>query len=312
MSRLVQDLYLGKDNEQRRLITTPEGVQIRVIVADAGTRATAFIMDMLVVLLIVIGIAVLASYALGEIDGWRLAILQVVIFLLLNFYFVFFELRSGGRTPGKRWMRLRVIDAEGGHLSPQSVFARNLVRDVEVFLPMSILMAPQQTTESSSGLVRAACILWVLGLMFWPLFNKDRKRIGDLIGGTLVVLSPRTQLARDVADTTAAPAHTSPRRPGQPPAAATPRYAFSDKQLDVYGEYELKVLENVLRGGEAVEHAQAVVSVYEKIRRKIRYGGTGVGEDPEAFLRDFYAALRARLERQRLFGKVKKDKFSRD
>ena len=60
-------------------------------------------------------------------------------FALRSFYFIFFELRWQGATPGKRALGLRVIDRKGGRLKPEAVFARNLMREVEMFLPISLL-----------------------------------------------------------------------------------------------------------------------------------------------------------------------------
>ena len=66
-----------------------------------------------------------------------------------------------------------------------------------------------------------------------PLFNRHRLRFGDMIGGTLVVLAPRETLLRDLAE-------------GKTKSTRA-RYNFAREQLQMYGEYELKVLEEVLR-----------------------------------------------------------------
>jgi len=311
VSRRVQDLYLGKSEEKKRMITTPEGVDIRVVVADAGSRCGAIIIYLMIIFatMLVVALVVNLTAGAGELDGWRMAIVQIFAFLLVNFYFIFFELKWQGRTPGKRAIGIRVIDASGGYLRPEAIFARNLVRDVELFVPMAVLISPEQISNSSSGLVRAFSIIWALGLLFWPIFNKDRKRVGDMVGGTLVVLAPKTALLSDVAEGTAAA--QSLRMTAQRPRREAV-YSFTDDQLDIYGEYELQVLENVLRGSDSMEHQAALETVYTKIRRKIRYDDLSRSEDAEQFLRDFYAALRARLEKKRLFGKRKRDKFSGD
>lgn len=301
MSRLVRELYLGKREERKRLLVTPEGIAVRVVLADGGTRASAFALDLVIigVVLALLGLLVSLVAGGGDLDGWRLALIQLAAFLLLNFYFIFFELRWQGRTPAKRLLGLRTIDAGGGSLSAQAIFARNLVRDVELFLPVAVLANPAQVSGSSSGLVRLASVLWALGLLLWPLFNKERRRLGDYVGGTMVVFTPRSVLLDDVVDDAAIASGTTA------PAA----HRFTDAQLDAYGEYELQVLENLLRGAASLDHEQALSAVSRRIQRKIGYDEL-TGASPEAFLRDFYAALRARLERKRLFGKRKKDKYS--
>ena len=81
-------------------------------------------------------------------------------------------------------------------------------------------------------------------------------------------------------------------------------YRFSEKELAVYGEYELQTLERVLREG----RPEAIASVHEAICRKIGWN-PGAG-DERAFLEAYYAQLRARLEGGMRFGKRKADKFS--
>ena len=92
-------------------------------------------------------------------------------------------------------------------------------------------------------------------------------------------------------------------------ARAREELAFTDPQLDVYGVYELQVLEDVLRGRGRAGHADAVRTVAEKVREKIGWSGPPVSD--ERFLEAFYAALRGRLERRLLFGKRRADKHDR-
>jgi hypothetical protein len=70
------------------------------------------------------------------------------------------------------------------------------------------------------------------------------------------------------------------------------------------------VLERVLRTNPLeASYAEAVRTVSEKVRQKIRYGAQVL--DDERFLREFYAAQRAHLEQKMLFGKRREDKFSK-
>jgi hypothetical protein len=125
-----------------------------------------------------------------------------------------------------------------------------------------------------------------------PLLNRDRLRVGDLVAGTIVVRTPDAVLLEDLAATRAAAV-----------AAAVP---FTDAQLDVYGVYELQVLEGVLRGRGTPGHVDAVRTVAAKIRQKLGWEGPATGD--EAFLESFYAALRGRLERRLLLGKRRESK----
>jgi hypothetical protein len=138
---------------------------------------------------------------------------------------------------------------------------------------------------------------WTLVFLFLPVFNKDRLRVGDLIGGTRVVRQPRTVLLPDLVDEAAGTRDQ--------PAV----HAFTDAQLAIYGIYELQVLEDVLRREPgSLGHQATVETVAAKIRAKLEYRGAVT--DELRFLRDFYVALRAHLEQKMLFGQRRRDKFS--
>ncbi|TIU19658.1 MAG: RDD family protein, partial [Mesorhizobium sp.] len=82
-------------------------------------------------------------------------------------------------------------------LTLDQVIARNLMREIEVFLPLSILAARggagvADTLSTIFGLV------WALLFSLFPLFNRDRLRIGDLLAGTWVVEAPKVALVEDL------------------------------------------------------------------------------------------------------------------
>jgi hypothetical protein len=80
-------------------------------------------------------------------------------------------------------------------------------------------------------------------------------------------------------------------------------YRFGEKELSVYGEYEVQTLERVLREN----RQEALVAVHETICRKIGWD-PGAG-DEYAFLEAFYSQLRARLEGGMRMGVRKADKW---
>ncbi len=285
----------GAAAERLREVVTPEGVPLRFAVALAGDRLGAFLLDLLaiggIVLAIVVPLALLAARGLLEGD-LVLAAAVLSIFLVRTFYFAFFELSWQGQTPGKRRLRIRAVDGRGGPLTAEAIIARNLTRELELFLPMVALFAPEALFPGAPAGARLAAVAWMLVLGFLPLFNQDRLRIGDLVAGTVVVRAPDALLLQDLTE-----------------SAPLDAVAFTDAQLDVYGIYELQVLEQVLRGKGQGGHADAVRTVAAKIREKI--GWSGPASDDEPFLDAFYAALRGRLERRLLFGKRRADKHDR-
>lgn len=297
----------GGDGIRRREIITPEGIPIQFTLASIGERITALVIDIAIILAVVVGIALIIGILSPGSDDWISALALLMITLLRHFYFAFGELRGHGATIGKRAAGIRVIDARGGSLEASAVLARNLVRELELWMPLTFLLASSMVWPDAPVWMWVAACGWLLVISLLPLFNKDHLRVGDLIGGTLVVVQPKVQLRVDLADVRAPKQATF--LAVKPPATG-PRYTFTEAQLDVYGIYELQVLEGLLRG-EAAADAAAVTTVAEKIRAKVQYGEkVPLGED-ERFLRDFYAALRAHLEKRLLFGKRREDKHDR-
>lgn len=276
-----------------REFVTPEGVDLRLRLGEVSDRAAALVIDLLIIVItlvvftIVVGAAVWASKA--KVPEMAAVIWLLGFFLLRNFYFTGFELRPGAATPGKRLMKLRVIARNGGRLTADAVFARNALREIELFLPLSFLFGGGG--QGVDGWLATLGSIWSLVFLLFPLFNRDRLRAGDLIAGTMVVRTPKPALLPDLA------------RDG---VNGLTQLAFTSQQLDAYGIKELQVLENVLRGADRRTQAE----VAKRIRARI--GWTG-GEDTSdrAFLSAYYAGLRGRLERQMLFGRRRKDKFDK-
>lgn len=280
-----------------REVTTPEGVPLPFEVASSGDRFGGFFLDTLIQFAVMFVVSMLAmSAAPAGVDGWTLAVFLLVFLFLRNFYFTWFELRWQGATPGKRVTRTRVMDAQGGPLRADAVLVRNLMRELETWLPLSVLLVPDQIWPDAPPWARLVSGFWALVFALLPLFNRYRMRVGDIVAGTIVVRAPRAFLLADLG--------------GKEVRRAAATYRFTERQLDVYGIYELQVLEDLLRRGQALHKDRALRAVCERIRKKI--GWTGGEVQTERFLREFYAALRARLEQKMLLGKRKADKYSRE
>lgn len=297
-------LSQADDTKLVREIVTPEGIPLRFTLARAGDRAAAFALDTLLQVIVLVAISWGLSLAAGGGGSWLTAMIVVLAFLLVNFYFAFFEVRWQGATPGKRKIGIRVIDARGGQLETSAVLARNLIRELEVWTPLRFLLASSVVWPEAPGWARLLAGGWAFIFLFMPVFNQDRLRVGDMIAGTRVVMQPKVVLVPDLAQEAAAPRYA--------PAGArpAPAFAFSDAQLGIYGIYELQVLERVLRTNPfEASYAEAVRTVSEKVRQKIRYDAKVI--DDERFLQEFYAAQRAHLEQKLLFGKRRQDKYSK-
>ena len=274
--------------DQRTLIT-PEGIDLQVQLADIGARIGAYVLDQIFINLILIAALFIIVFG-GIAAGGEIVITIFILvnFFLRNFYYMFFEMGPKAATPGKRISKIRVASRTQARLSANAVFARNALREIEINLPLSFLAMGGDAVD---GWIAILGMLWSGIFLFFPLFNKDRLRAGDLIAGTWVVRAPKPILANDLvsekADLDAA-------------------FTFTPAQVEAYGVHELHVLENVIRANDQ----QTVIDVSDRIRNKIDWA-KGMSENDLDFLKAYYAALRGRLETRLLFGVRRKDKFDK-
>jgi len=271
----------------RRNFVTPEGVDLKLELGSAGTRAGAFMLDGLFILLVLIVLTIaIVMLLVASPKSDALSILWLIgFFILRNGWFVLFEMGGRGATPGKRIMGLRVVARDGARLTGAAVIARNAMREIEIFLPLSFL-GSQAAEGTADAFLTIFALCWSGIFLLFPLFNRDRLRVGDLIAGTWVVRSVSGKLGHDLVA-----------------GKESARRTFTDAALGLYGVYELQTLEDVLRGG----RDDAIATVAWTIRNK-----AGIADDGDdfGFLSDYYAALCARLERGLMLGRRREDKFA--
>lgn len=276
----------------------PEGVVLNFQVAGLGARFGAQFLDILLTFFLVFGIMVLL--AVLEIASLTfLTTLGALLFFFMRApYYILTEILWNGQTLGKRISKLRVVSADGRTLRPYSVTVRNLMKEMEVFVPGTALFMIQ-----GLGFFEAIILLvWITVLLAVPLTNRRRQRLGDMIAGTYVIYQPKTVLMPDMAQAT--------------PAPQEDRFTFLAHQLDHYGAFELQTLEKVLQTDTSKysqpmreRHRNNVTSIVEKIRSKIEFTDPVPPQDHEAFMRAFYRAQRQHLETRQLFGDAREDKF---
>lgn len=147
-----------------RTIETPEGVELTLRTAGIHSRAWAWVLDCLIR---AVGYAFVGGFLSGSFGQAGVGGLFLIVFLGEWFYPVFFEVWVGGATPGKRAFGLQVVHDDGTPVGFGASSVRNLVRAVD-FFPVGYLL----------GLVAM-------------LVHADRKRLGDIAAGTLVVYMDR-------------------------------------------------------------------------------------------------------------------------
>jgi len=155
------------------VIETPERVPLHFALASIGNRFIACAIDhtiqIVVLIAMVITFLIISDAAdfgsrLASAPKWVIALLVIVQFLIINGYFAIFEWLWSGQTPGKRWLKLRVIREDGRPISFFEAMIRNLIRVIDFIVPPFY----------SVGLV--------------SVFATERdQRVGDLVAGTVVV-----------------------------------------------------------------------------------------------------------------------------
>jgi uncharacterized RDD family membrane protein YckC len=164
----------GNTSLQRHItVRTPENLEIQYALAGAGTRAAAYMLDLLVMLLLVqvsinLIMAIIFAMPFGS-SRWAPAVGGMLTFFAYNGYFMVFEWVMNGQTPGKRILGIRVIKQGGYSLSILDTLLRNLMRFVD-FLP----------------------VFYGVGLVSL-LATSRSQRLGDLVAGTLVVHQQRVE-----------------------------------------------------------------------------------------------------------------------
>jgi len=169
------------------IIETPEQTVLEFPLAGIGSRSLALAIDTLlqIAVLIVLGlIAGIISYEgflprLGK--QYVYAILIFVAFFSQFGYFAFFETIWNGRTPGKKWIHLRVIADSGRPVGAQEAILRNLMRIVDS-LPS----------------------IYAVGIIT-SLISRQNKRVGDYLAGTVVIQEKSVQGDRSYWNATPTP-----------------------------------------------------------------------------------------------------------
>ncbi len=170
------------ETEEKLIIETPERVQLEFALASIGNRFLAVSIDHFIqyvsIFLIAWFVLSISGYStsvipdtadklLAEMPKWTIAILIIVLFLIFTGYFIIFEWLWNGQTPGKRWLKLRVIREDGRPLTLWEAIARNLLRICDA-VPGFILP------------------VYSVGLIVIFLSGRDQ-RVGDIFAGTVVV-----------------------------------------------------------------------------------------------------------------------------
>lgn len=161
-------------NEEILIIETPERVPLHFALASIGNRFLACAFDhalqTLAIALLYLIFTLVDFGSLRDAPKWALALLVIMVFIIWSSYFVVFEWRWNGQTPGKRWLKLRVIREDGRPITFWEAAVRNLLRLFDI-MPIPF---------------------YSIGLISVFISTRDQ-RVGDFVAGTVVVRERETE-----------------------------------------------------------------------------------------------------------------------
>lgn len=154
--------------EEHLNIDTPENVIFDYEIVGIGSRFMAALVDTTLIVLLQLIVYVPMIFLFGDQFGsdentWLVGLFILIAFIFLWGYYIFFEVLWNGQSPGKRWVGLRVLCANGTPITLTESIIRNLVRIVD-FLPFA----------------------YGVGVVTMFIDGKSR-RLGDMAASTLVV-----------------------------------------------------------------------------------------------------------------------------
>ncbi len=246
--------------EDRITIATPEGLSVHLQLAGVGSRCIAGGFDLTLQIVII----ALISAAIGSLVGGAVAaaVIAISVFAVIFFYDVLFEVRAGGRTPGKRLTHLRVVRDNGAPVDLQASAVRNLMRLID---GLTFLYLPT---------------------LFGILVTRRNQRPGDLAGGTLVIR-----------DAVLKSPSTSPSAAGPPAPPAAPAAPVSAAPLDVsaVSDAEIAAVRRFLARRDELDRAARQRLAYRlEVGLRDKVSGAPEHHNPEHFLEALVAA-KARL-----------------
>ena len=166
-------------SDETLIIETPERVPLHFALASIGNRFLACAVDHTIQALAIAAVAVVLTWTgnlwevgdrISDAPKWVLVVLILSVFVIWSSYFAVFEWVWNGQTPGKRWLKLRVIREDGRPVTFWEAATRNLLRIFDM------MPAPFYS-------VGLACVF----------VSPRDQRVGDYVAGTVVVREREAQ-----------------------------------------------------------------------------------------------------------------------
>lgn len=166
-------------------VALPEDVRAAFEVASPFARVFAFLIDLAFICMAILGVVMLAVMVLtagGLAASWiAIALLLLLMFAVNIGYFFLFEGVFSGQTPGKYFLKLRVIKEDGEEIGPLEGIVRAFIRFMIIGPAPSLLFI---------GVFSAEMLFMVapFHLLAFVMFIDPKGRgIPDFFANTLVV-----------------------------------------------------------------------------------------------------------------------------
>ncbi len=147
---------------------SPEKVYLELNLAGVGARFAACFIDsvitgVLAAFVFLVFFLLRSTIPKNLLSGLWVAIALLVIVIILYGYPIFFETVWNGQTPGKRLIKIRVVQESGAAVTFGMVLIRNLLRLIDV-LP----------------------VFYAVGMLA-VMISRKNQRLGDMAAGTVVI-----------------------------------------------------------------------------------------------------------------------------
>lgn len=247
--------------EEQVQFETPENVQVSYRVAGLGTRFMAWVYDITLIVLIILGLWLLVLLLTVLNPGWLAGLYDafplffVVVLVLIHtlgpvLYFLISEHAMNGQTWGKRKAGIRAVSEKGFSLTFSALALRNIFRVIDTLPP-----------------------LWTV-----PFLSGRGQRFGDMVAGTIVVSdeAPQTQALHAALLT-----------------SSEARFSFTPGQLQRLAETDIQAVERYLDRRATLEPdaaRQLAERLVAAVTARMEYAAAPGTSDAQVFLENLMAA----------------------
>ncbi len=139
-------------------IRTSHNIVVYYELALPTERLLALVIDITIMGFLLLSVGLV----FGSVSG-AAAIQQILFLVIASFYHLLFEIFNGGQSPGKRLLKIKVVNLNGVSPTPGEALLRWIFRLLDITL--------------SLGCVAGLCII----------SSPKNQRVGDLVSGCIVV-----------------------------------------------------------------------------------------------------------------------------